>query len=314
MKKDKIKVIIDTDPGVDDAACLVYALFDKKIDIQLLTTVVGNVKIETATRNLLHLLDIFNIDLPVAQGADKALTRTSPTAEHIHKKEGMGGYLPPKHTIHKVLDEDAIEAMYKVLREGDGDIVPIILGPHTNMALLFQKHPDIISKIPKIVYMGGSPFGLPGYPDHISFNISSDPEAFKIVLDSKIPLVMVPSNIGRRKAHLDEDYVYEMKEINDVGKLLFEMYSQYWEPGYEDKRIATNDTCALFALTYPKLFKTKKINISVDIDETPGKTFVNYNNKGNVALVTDVKRNKFLKLLRKDLEKLNHIKLNLKDE
>ncbi len=309
MKKDKIKVIIDTDPGVDDAACLIYSLFDKKIDIKLLTTVVGNLSIETATRNMLHILDLFDLDIPVAKGAGKAMFRKSPTAEHIHQPEGMGGYQPPKTTKRKVIEEDAIEAMYRVLSEGDGDIVPIVLGPHTNMGLLFTKHPDIIAKIPKIVFMGGSPFGLAGYPDHISFNISSDPESFKIVLDSKIPLVMVPSNIGRRKAHLDEDYVYNLREINDVGKLLFDMYSMYWEPGFPDKRIATNDTCALFALTYPKLFSTRKVDVVVDLEEAPGKTIVSYNDKGNITLVTDVNRKKFLKLLTKELMKLNDIKL-----
>ncbi len=312
MVKEKIKVIIDTDPGVDDAACLIYALFDEKIEIKLLTTVVGNVKVSTATRNLLHLLDLFNLDIPVAKGAAKALKRNSPTAENIHKKEGLGGYIPPTRAKHKIIEKDAIEAMYQVLSEGEGDIIPIVLGPHTNIAMLIQKHPDIIAKIPKIVYMGGSPFGLRGYPDHISFNISSDPEAFKIVLDSKIPLLMVPSSIGRRKAHLDEKYVYKMKETNDVGKLLFDMYSEYWEPNFPDKRIATNDTCALFALTYPELFKTKKIDISVDLEDVPGKTFVSYNKNGYVTLVTDAKRKKFLKLLETELKKLNHIKLNIK--
>lgn len=312
MKKKKLyKVILDTDPGVDDAACLIYAFFDERLDIKLLTTLAGNVKLATATRNVLHLLDLFNLDIPVAKGASKALTRKSPDAIHIHKKEGLGGYMPPKTTKRKVIEEDAVEAMYRVLNEGDGDIIPIILGPHTNLAALFLKHPDIIKKIPRIVFMGGSPYGLPGHPDHISFNISSDPEAFKIVLESKIPLLMVPSSIGRRKAHLDEKYVYKIKETNDAGKLLFEMYREYWEPGYPDKRIATNDTCALFALIYPELFKTEQIHLTVDTEEVPGKTVGVYDKNGNVTLVTEAKRKKFLKVLDNDLRKLNDIKLNL---
>lgn len=313
MKQEKYKVIIDTDPGVDDSAGLIYAMFDPKLDIKLLTTVVGNVKITTATRNMLHILDLLDIDIPVAKGASKAMKRKSPTAENIHKKEGMGGYIPPRTTKRKVIEDDAVEAMYKVLKEGDGDIIVIVLGPHTNVGMLIEKHPDIVSKIPKIVYMGGSPFGLPGYPDHISFNISSDPEAFKIVLDSKIPLVMVPSNVGRRKAHLDEKFVLNLKNINDVGRLLYLMYDEYWEPGYPDKRIATNDTCAIFALTHPELFKTRQVDVVVDLELTPGKTFVTYNKKGNVALVTDAKRKKFMKLLLSELKKLNHIKIKFKE-
>ena len=306
----KYKVIIDTDPGVDDIACLVFALTDKKLDIKLITTVSGNVKVETSTRNILHLLDMFNIDIPVAKGEKKAMFRVSPTAEDVHSIEGMGGWIPSKTTEHKIIKEEAIEAMYRVLNEGDGDIIPLIFGPHTNIGTLIYRHPDIVKKIPKIIFMGGSPFGVPGFPDHISFNISSDPEAFKIVLESGLPLVMVPSDMGRRKAYLTEEMVYQIKETNDVGKFLLLMYDKYWERGYPDKRIATNDTCAYMQLVYPRLFKTVKTTVEVDIEETPGKTFVKRDKKGNVDLVVAVKRKKFLKLYMKKLKKLSYIKIN----
>ena len=311
MNKQKLKVVIDTDPGVDDSVCLIYAFFDDNIDIKLLTSVAGNVNIDLATRNLLHLVDLYGINIPVAKGAAKAIERVSPTAEFIHQPEGLGGYIPPKNTVHKIIKEDAVEALYRVLSSGDGDIIPIVLGPHTNIGLLIKKHPDVIKKIPKIVFMGGSPFGIPGYPDHISFNISSDPEAFKIVLDSKIPLVMLPSIIGRRHAHLDEAYVNKLKEVNDTGLLMYKMYSLYWEPGYPDKRVATNDICALFALVYPEIFKTEKVNVTVDLVDVPGKTWVEFTENGNVDLVTDLNREKFLEILDGDLENLNYIKLNI---
>lgn len=308
MKK-KFKVIIDTDPGCDDAACLVYILNDKNVDIKLITTVAGNIKIETSTRNALHLLDIFEKDIPLAQGASKAMFRTSPYAEEIHQKEGLGGYKPPLTTIRKPIEEDAVEALYRVLSEGDGDIIPIVLGPQTNIGLLLTKHPDIVSKIPKIIFMGGSPFGMRGFPDHISFNISSDPEAFKIVVDSKIPLVMIPSDMGRRKAYLDEQYVYDMQKVNEVGNMLFEMYDMYWEPGFEDKRIATNDTCAYMYLIRPELFQTTKIKLEVDVNEAPGKTIVYFDDEGHIDLAIGVKREQFLKVLSKKLTELNNIKI-----
>ena len=307
---EKIKVIIDTDPGVDDAACLVYAFFDKKLDIKLLTTVAGNVKIDTATRNLLHILDKFNIDIPVAKGSSKAMFRESPTAEHVHSQEGLGGYIPPKNTTKQVIKEDAVEAMYKVLKEGDGDIIPVVLGPHTNMGLLLSKHPDIISKIPKIVYMGGAPYGMPGFPKHISFNISSDPEAFKIVVDSKIPLVMIPSDMGRNKAYLTEEYVYEMRDTNEVGNFLFEMYNTYWEHGYPDKRIATNDTCAYMYLIEPDMFTCERISIQVDTEEEPGKTIVKYDSYGHILLTVAVQREKFLDTLTEKLHEFDNFKMN----
>lgn len=309
MNNEKYKVIIDTDPGVDDSVCLIYAFADEKIDIQLITTVVGNVSVEKTTRNMLHMLDVFDLDIPVAKGAHKAMERHSQTAEFIHQKEGLGGYVPPIRTVRTFIDEDAVTALYRVISQGDGDIIPIVLGPHTNIGWLIKKHPDVVKKIPKIYFMGGSPFGHPGYPDHISFNISCDPEAFKIVLDSKIPLVMVPSNIGRRKAHLNEEYVNELKNINDVGKLLHDMYSAYWEPGFPDKRVATNDICALFALTHPDMVTTENATVTVNTTDAPGKTLVDFHKDGNVAIMTDIDREKFLSVLDSELYKMNNVKI-----
>jgi len=305
----KYKVIVDTDPGCDDAACLIYMLNDKNVDIKLISTVAGNIKVETATRNALHLLDLFNKDIPLTQGAEKAICRTSPYAEEIHQKEGLGGYNPPSTTSRQAFSNDAVEEIYKVLKEGNGDIIPIVLGPQTNFGLLFQKHPDIISKIPKIIFMGGSPYGVQGFPNHISFNISSDPEAFKIVLDSKIPLVMIPSDMGRRKAYLDEQYVYNMKSMNEVGDLLFRMYDLYWEPGFDDKRIATNDTCAYMYLIRPEIFQTTKIEVDVDLNDAPGKTTVYFDDNGHIDLAIGVKREQFLKIMTKKLIELNGVKL-----
>lgn len=308
--KKNFKVIIDTDPGVDDSACLILTLTDNDVDVKLITTVSGNVSLQKSTRNALHLLDLLKIDVPVAKGAIKALTRVSPNAEFIHQKEGLGGYIPPKTTLRKPIKEDAVEIMYKILKEGDGDIAIMELAPHTNLGKLLQKHPDIIEKIPCIYFEGGSPYGVPGFPDHISFNISSDPEAFKIVLDSHIPLKMIPSDMGRRKGHLDEKFVEKLKNTNQVGNFLYQMYSKYWEPNFPDKRIATNDTCVYFLMKYPKLFKTVKCDINVDTEEEIGKTYINFNNNGNVEMAVEVNQKKLLKLIYKKIKKLNKIKFS----
>ncbi len=317
MKDKKIKIIIDTDPGVDDSACLIYALFDKNTDVKLITTVSGNVEVDVGTRNALHLLDILNLDCPVAKGAQKALERESIDAKFIHQEQGLGGYIPPKYTLRKIIDEHAVDAMYHVIMQGDGDIIPVVLGPHTNIAMLLKKYPDVVDKIPKIAFMGGSPFGHPNYPDHISFNISSDPEAFKIVLDSKIPLIMAPSDLGRRKAHLTENYVNSLKNYGNVGELLYRMYSMYWEPGYPDKRVATNDTCAFFALAYPELFTFEKCSVTVDTSTAPGKTICDFCENGNVSFVSGVDRKSFIAHLNSELarieEKNIHVDFSLCD-
>ncbi len=313
MQKNRIKVIIDTDPGVDDSVCLINAFFDENIDIKLISTVSGNVSLKKGTRNALHLLDLFNLDIPVAKGACKPMARECKDAEFIHQAEGLGGYLPPKDTVRKPLEENAIDAIYRIISDGDGDIVPIILGPQTNFGLLFTKYPDVIKKIPQIVFMGGSPFGAKGYVDYISFNISSDPEAFKIVLDSGIPLTMIPSNIGRSVAHLTEAYVDKLRAVNDVGELLYRMYSMYWEPNYPDKRVATNDICALYSLVYPEIFKSEQVSVTVNTTDAPGKTIVDFNGTGHVKMITGANRDAFLSLLDSELNKMNGIDLKLHD-
>ena len=307
----RIKMIIDTDPGVDDTACLIYTLLDDNVEVKLLTTVAGNISADKATRNLLHLLDLLKLDIPVAKGASKALKRYSPTAEFIHSAEGLGGYQPPEKANGNIIDEDAVDAMYRVLSEGNGDIEVVALGPQTNVALLLTKYPDVAKKIPRISFMGGSPFGNPDYPDHISFNLSSDPDAFKVVLESGIPLHMCPSHVGRRRAHLEEKFVYDLKEKGDVGKFLFSMYTKYWEPNYEDSRITTGDTCALLSVVYPKLFITKKAFATVDTDSAPGKTEITFSENGNITFVHDVKREEFLEFLTSELNKMKDIKLNI---
>ena len=148
---DKIyKVIIDTDPGVDDAACLIYAFFDENIDIRLLTAVSGNTSLDKTTRNLLHLTELFGVDIPVARGAHKPMSRERINAEFIHQAEGLGGYIPPTTCNGKLLCEDAVEAMYNVIMQNDAYVIPIILGPYTNLATLFTRHPEVIKKIPRI--------------------------------------------------------------------------------------------------------------------------------------------------------------------
>ena len=307
----KFQIVIDTDPGVDDSACLIYTFIEKAADVKLLTTVSGNVSLNKSTRNLLHLLDLFDLDLPVAKGASRPMKRKPKDATFIHQEEGLGGYVPPKTTKRQIIVEDAVSALYRTIKNGDGKIIPLILGPQTNFGHLLSKHPDIKEKIPLIIFMGGSPFGHPDYDDYISFNISSDPEALKIVLESKIPLIMVPSDVGRRKAHLCESFITELGKMNSSGKLLEKMYSMYWEPGYPDKRVATNDTLALYALLYPEIFTFKKVDLTVDVSDAPGKTFVDFNGTGNVFFMADVDRPAFLNLLKTNLKKLNDVKFDI---
>lgn len=305
----KYKVIIDTDPGVDDTNALVYILNDPQFDIKLISVANGNINIDNATRNMCHLLDIFNKDIPVVKGYEKRFGNNTEDAAFLHGKEGLGGYIPPKTTKHKSLKSEAADAMYEVLKQYPKEITMIILGPHTNFAYLLRKHPDSKDLIKNILMMGGAPNGILANPNHNSFNIRTDAPAFKDTVDSMIPTIMCPSSIGRDEGYFTEKQVEEIEHTNQIGKFLVKTFQTYWEPGYKDRRIATNDICAVYYLTHPRLYKTKRADIEVDTEVSIGKTTAHYKRKGTFKIVVGLKRKKFQKLLFKKLQEMSNIKI-----
>ncbi len=282
----KVKCIIDCDPGVDDTVAIALSLYDRIMDIQLITTVNGNLDLDTVTRNVLHILEKFDrADIPVAKGADKPLGKSMPNASFIHQKNGMGGYKPPKEVKKQPIDIPAVDAMYNIIKENPNEVVIIALGPHTNVGQLILKYPEVKTLIKHIYCEGCAAYGNrieKHWKDYISFNASTDAEALKIVMESEIPITIIPSRMGRELANFNEKEVFEIRELNDVGRFFFEMYNQYWEHNYKDRRIATNDTCAVLAFREPSLFKTKKAFVEVDTTEMYGRTNFKFTKKGNV--------------------------------
>lgn len=317
MKKNldkKVNIIFDTDPGVDDSVAIALSLYDQVLDIKLITTVNGNLELSKVTRNCLHVLEKFGrTDIPVAMGAEKAMCRVSPNATFIHQQDGMGGYLPPAKVDLKPIDKPAVEAMYEVICKHAGDISIIAMGPHTNVGMLIQEHPDVVEKINHIYCEGCAAYGhkIEGkrWKNYISFNASSDPEAMNIVFNSGIPITIIPSRMGRELANFTEEQVMEIKDLNKVGYFFFQMYTGYWEHNYPDRRIATNDTCAVLSLREPSLFKTKKCFVEVDADANPGKTTITFSKKGNVNFVYKVNRKKMHECFYKAIKKLDSLKL-----
>jgi len=200
----KHKIILDCDVGVDDTEALLIALFDPSIDIKLVTTVSGNRPIEIVTRNTLHVLEKFNfLDIPVSKGADRPFNPNRPRkdASYIHLESGLGRYQPSEPKKLKCIDGTAWDNMYKVIKENPHEIIVVLNGPHTNFAHLLEKHPDVKNLVKQVIFMGGAPYGHKKFKNHISFNISSDPEAVEMVLNSGIDILMVPSQMGREYAY-----------------------------------------------------------------------------------------------------------------
>ncbi len=308
----KIKCIIDCDPGVDDTVALALSLYDSVMDIKLITTVNGNLDLNTVTRNVLHVLEKFKrTDIPVAKGAANPMGQNMPNASFIHQKNGMGGYVPPVSVKTKPIDKTAVEAMYEVIKQNPKDICIVSLGPHTNVGQLIKDHPDVVEMINHIYCEGCAAYGNKiekNWSKYISFNASFDALAMKIVMESGIPITIIPSRMGRDLANFNEEEVFKIREINDVGKFFFEMYNQYWEHNYEDRRIATNDTCAILALREPRLFKYKKAKIIVNTTDMYGRTDFEFTKKGNVNYVYKVNKKKMHECFYRAVNKLERFR------
>jgi len=313
---EKINVIIDTDPGVDDSAAIALSLYDSVMDIKLITTVAGNKDVNMVTRNCLHLLELFKrTDIPVAKGSGRAMFRVSPDASYIHKTYGLGGYVPPQKTKTQPIKERAVEAMYRVIKENAHDISIIAIGPHTNIAKLITKHPDVIHMISHIYTEGCNSYYETSKSErwnaHRSFNARTDPEAANVVINSGIPITYIPSEIGRDYAYFTEAEVNEIGRLNDVGKYIYAMYSDYWEPGYQDRRVATNDTCAILALRFPDLFEMRPVKISFNTSDAPGLATIRSCKKSNVMFAHGINREKMHAYYYNAIKKMNDFKLKI---
>jgi inosine-uridine nucleoside N-ribohydrolase len=199
------RIIIDTDPGVDDAIAILLALRSPELKVEAITPVCGNVPLELTLPNALRLVEIAGrTEIPVASGASHPLTRRLVTAKYAHGNNGMGGVEFPVPTT-KPSRESANEIISRIVRENPGEITIVAVGPLTNIATVLRSDPGIAGMIRSIALMGGSLSGGNVTPS-AEFNFYVDPEAARIVFDSHIPLTMVGLDVTR-KVLLDEDHV-----------------------------------------------------------------------------------------------------------
>lgn len=169
----RLPILLDTDPGIDDAAAITAALFAPQLDLQLITTVAGNVSVEKTTRNALQLLHFWNSDIPLAQGAATPLLRPLRDAAYVHGESGMEGYDFVDHQ-RQPLAKPAFIAIRDVLMNAPEPMTLVAIGPLTNIALLLMHYPECAFNIRRLVMMGGSA-GRGNFTPNAEFNIAVDP-------------------------------------------------------------------------------------------------------------------------------------------
>lgn len=300
MKKEKIiekiPIIINCDPGIDDAVALIMALKSEMLDIKLITIDLGNISTELAAQNTLNVLELVGApDIPVAVGEGKCLVKERPRVA-VHGKTGLGSYVFPKNS-RKLVKGDAVDVMYKTIMENENKTTIVCLSPPTNIAKMLLKYEDVKDKIERMVFMVGSTEQLKrGAVPYAEFNVAGDPEACEVILKSKIKLDIVPMEMGHT-AYLDWQDVFKTKNMNFVGSVLEFIYRDYRDTHVKNG-IATHDGCAIAYLTNPEIFKVDDVKVEVRYYEKIGTgVFVmNFDKQPNALTCTEVDVKKFKKV------------------
>lgn len=309
----KRNIIIDCDPGHDDVMAILLALAHRdKFNILGITTVAGNQTLPKVTNNIRRLFTYLGMDIPAACGAAKPLIRELITGGNVHGETGLDGWDFGKATF-QLRSSNGIEFLRDKIRDADGKVTLIPIGPLTNIGLLFSVFPEIKEKIDVISLMGGSIYSGNRTP-YAEFNIYVDPEAAKIVFDSGVPIVMSGLEVTH-KAAINDAEIEALKESDGkVSKMcghLLHFYTRFHSrEGYSSYPI--HDACSVMYLLYPDMFKSVDLQIEVDVSNGihMGRTapdlreWIKHENP-NTKVLIDVDREDFIKILIDGFKKLD---------
>lgn len=303
----KIPVLIDCDTGIDDAIALSIALASEKLNILAITTVAGNTTVDNATRNTCNVLHLLGRDdIPVAKGASRPLKRELMTAGAVHGKTGLRGWNFDKDYTDNLSLLPAVELMAEAIRTEEDKVTIIALGPVTNIDALLTTYPSLKSKIKEIVFMGTSYHS--GNPTSLStFNVLVDPEAFRNVLHSSVPVTACPLETTR-KSFLTVDDRKQIKLIGNRASVFINSILSGYGELLSDKNTERNEDIQVIEETglpipmhdpttvayviKPELFSGKKYYADVELkgELTLGFTLID---KENYYKKTEDKRNLF---------------------
>lgn len=300
----RIPIIMDCDPGHDDAIAIILACASDKLDVKAITTVGGNQTVEKTTNNALRVLTFIDKDIPVARGADKPMRRALEIAPEVHGDSGLDGPELPEPT-KKETGMNAYELMAKVIEESDEKVTLVPTGPLTNIAIFLSAYPHLHEKIERISLMGGCALGG-NWTAAAEFNILVDPEAADIVFSSKIPITMAGLDVTH-KAQIREKEIEKIK--SQGGKVavmvaeLLEFFIKFHKEVCGWDFAPLHDPCAVAWLMNPDMFESRKLNVCIDTDgeHTTGCTVTDFTGvtgkEPNVDVLLGVDTDKFVDLI-----------------
>lgn len=262
------RVIIDTDPGVDDALALLLAMRSPELKIEGITPVAGNVPLELTLPNALRMVEIAGrTDIPVAAGARDPLVRRLVTAAYAHGENGLGGAVFPEPKI-KPLPEPAADFIRRTVRKYAGEVTLITIGPLTNVGVALRGDPELAGMVRGLVMMGGSLSGGNITPA-AEFNVYVDPEAARIVFQSGIPITMVGLDVTR-KTTLTEEHVRTLEAAqNPVSQAAAKIGRNVLEHNRKEGFLVgpnMHDPLALASFINPTLLKYQDFYVDVETE------------------------------------------------
>ncbi|MDN5986333.1 MAG: pyrimidine-specific ribonucleoside hydrolase RihA [Hafniaceae bacterium] len=301
-----LPIILDCDPGHDDAIALILALASPELELKAVTTSAGNQTPEKTLRNALRILTLLQRnDIPVAGGAVKPLMRELIIADNVHGESGLDGpELPDPNFAPQQCN--AVELIAKTLRESKEPMTIVATGPLTNIALLLTSHAELKPKIARIVIMGGAA-GLGNWTPAAEFNIYVDPEAAEIVFQSGLPIVMAGLDVTHRAQIMSEDIERFRQLDNPVAAVVADLLDFFMEYHKQEKwgfqGAPLHDPCTIAWLIKPSMFTCVERWVGVETQGkyTQGMTVVDYygltNNAPNTTVMMDIDRQAFVDLL-----------------
>ena len=304
-------VILDVDPGHDDAVAIMLACGAPELDLLAVTTVAGNVSLEKTTRNVLRVLSLIeHTDVPVAAGASSPLRRPLHTAEGIHGESGLDGPEIPDPTFEPD-ERSATELIADTVREASDPVTLIPTGPLTNVATFLREHPELKDRVAHISLMGGS-IGLGNTTPAAEFNVYVDPEAAREVFEIGLPITMCGLDVTHQAGAgpAERENLRSLGRIGAVVAELLEFFAGTYERIYGFGAPPLHDPVAVATVMKPGLLKTRPMRVYVECESelTRGETVCDFygvsGKSPNADVGVELDREGFFDLLYKVLGRL----------
>lgn len=300
------KIIIDTDPGQDDAAAIMLAFASPELEVLGITAVAGNVPLSRTALNARIVAEICGrSDIPVYAGAEAPLKRKLVTAEHVHGKTGLDGVdiFEPARPLEQA---HAVDFIIETLRANPENTVTLCpLGPLTNIAMAFERAPDIIARVAQIVLMGGGYFEGGNITPAAEFNIYVDPEAAKIVFGAGVAITMMPLDVTHKvlttRTRVDRLRANGNRASLEMASML-EFFERYDEQKYGTDGGPLHDPTVIAWLIDPDMFSGRNCNVEIETGSelTLGATVVDWwkvtDRKENALVIGGVDADRFFDL------------------